>query len=184
MRVSTQVRLVHWAITAATALLALDVSLSAAALVHLGRQHFRLVSEAQVTRVHTDIVNTLAVAAVSVLALAVITLFVRRPTNKVRVAVWVAAPLITLATLCFLVGGPQWAVAPTGEEPELLRAEYAQAVPDWYTNLHGVTGLLAVALLVFAWVFMFRTDLREYYIDGSSDANRGYTSWVERTGGP
>ncbi|GAA2337983.1 hypothetical protein [Dactylosporangium salmoneum] len=184
MRVSRQVRLVHWTITAATALLALDVSLSAAALIHLGQQHFRLVSEAQIAQVHTDMVNSLVVAAASVLALAVIILFVRRPTNKVRVAVWVAAPLITLANLCFLVGGPEWAVAPTGDEPELLRAEYTQAVPAWYTGPHGVAGLLAAALLVLAWVFMFRTDVREYYIDGGYDANRGYTSWVERTGGP
>ncbi|MER7008261.1 hypothetical protein ABT297_35160 [Dactylosporangium sp. NPDC000555] len=182
MRVSTQVRLVHWSVTAAAALLAADAALSAAALTHLGRRQFRLISVAQLDRVHTDLVNNLTVAAVSVLVLATIAVFMRRPSNKVRVAVWVAAPLIALTTLCFLVGGPEWAVAPTGEEPAALRAEYAQAVPSWYTGPHGVAGLISVALLIFVAVFLLRADLREYYMDGGYDASRPYKSWVERAG--
>ncbi|MEV8513787.1 hypothetical protein [Dactylosporangium sp. NPDC051484] len=184
MRVSTQVRLVHWSVAAATVLLAADAALSAAALVHLGRQHLRMISVAQLDQVHSDLVSSLVVTAVSVVVLAAIAVLMRRPSNKVRVAVWVAAPLIALTTLCFLVGGPEWAVAPTGEEPAPLRAEYELAVPFWYTWPHGVAGLAAVALLIFVAVFLLRADLREYYMDGGYDASRRYKSWVERTGGP
>lgn len=183
MRVSTQVRIVHWSVTGAAALLAVDTALSAAALVNLNRQHFRMVSPAQIEQVHADLLNSLVIAAVAVLVLATIAAFMRRPTNKVRAAVWVAGPLIALTTLCFLVGGPEWAVAPTGDEPELLRAEYAHAVPWWYTGPHGTAGLVAAALLIFVSVFLLRGDLREYYMDGGYEAGRGYTSWVERTGG-
>jgi uncharacterized membrane protein YkgB len=183
MRVSTQVRVVHWSFAAATALLAVDTALSAAALMHFNSMQFRMISEGQIMQVRADMTSTLTVAAGSVIALAVILLFMRRPSAKVRVAVFVVAPIIAVTTLCFLVGGPQWAVAPTGDEPEVLRAEYAAAVPSWYTDLHGVTALLSAALLVFVAVFMVRADLREYYMDAGYDPSRPYKSWVERTGG-
>ncbi|WP_432824976.1 hypothetical protein [Dactylosporangium sp. CA-092794] len=182
MRVSTQVRLVHWSVTLAAALLAVDVALSAAALIHLNRQHFRLVSESQLVQVHTDLLNNAGTAAAGVIVLAVLAVFMRRPSNRVRAAVWIIAPVLALTVLCFLVGGPEWAVAPTGEEPAALRAEYAQAVPDWYTVPHGTAGLVAAALLIFVAAFIARADLREYYMDGG-DAGERYRSWVERTGG-
>jgi hypothetical protein len=184
MRVSTQVRLVQWSLGGATLLMAVNVALTAAALIHLDRQHFRMVTEQQLAQVHTDLYNTLVVASFSVIVLAVVFGFLFRPSAKVRLAVWTVAPLIGLATLCFLVGGPEWAVAPTGEEPELVRAEYAQAVPDWYTVSHGIAGLLSAGLLFFLAVWISRVDLREYYMDAGFDPNRPYTSWVERTGGP
>src|SRR5690242_14850403 len=136
MLVSTQVRLVHWSVAAATALLAVDAALSAAALTHLDRMHIRMISPAQITQIRADMTSNLTVAAGSVVILAVILLFLRRPSTKIRMAVFVVAPLIALTTLCFLVGGPQWAVAPTGNEPDLLKAEYADAVPTWYTDPH------------------------------------------------
>ncbi|MFG2041140.1 DUF3413 domain-containing protein [Dactylosporangium sp. NPDC048998] len=184
MRVSTQVRLVHWSFTAATVLLAVDAALSEAALLHLNRQHFRMIAEAQVVQVHADLFSSLAVAVVSVVVLAAIAVFMRRRSNKVRVAVWIAAPIIALTTLCFLVGGPEWAVAPTGGEPAPLLAEYKEAVPSWYTAPHGVAGLVAVALLLFVSAFMFRADVGEYYAEGAYDDSRPYKSWVDRTGGP
>jgi hypothetical protein len=182
MRVSTQIRVVHWSVTAAALLLAIDVALTAQALVNLDRTHFRMISEQQLTQVRVDMTNTLATAAIAVVVLAVLAVFMRRPTNKVRIAVWIVAPLLALTTLCFLVGGPEWAVAPTGAEPPDLKREYAEAVPEWYTTLHGTAGLLAAALLVFVAVFVARADLREYYMDGA-DGIRTYRSWVERTGG-
>ncbi|MGI5242482.1 hypothetical protein [Dactylosporangium sp. CA-139066] len=184
MRVSTQVRLVHWSLAGATALLAADTALSAAALIHFNQMHWRMISQGQVTQVRADMTSNLTVAAGSVIVMAVILLFMRRPSAKVRMAVFIAGPLIALATLCFLVGGPEWAVAPTGNEPDALKAEYAEAVPSWYTNPHGIAGLLAAILLVFVSVFMLRADLREYYMDAGYDPNRPYKSWVERTGGP
>jgi hypothetical protein len=183
MRVSTQVRVVHWSFAAATALLAVDTALSAAALIHFDHMQFRMISESQITQIRADLTSNLTVAATSVIVLAVILLLMRRPSAKVRMAVFIVAPIIALTTLCFLVGGPQWAVAPTGNEPEVLRAEYAEAVPSWYTDAHGAAGLAATALLVFLAVFMVRADLREYYMDAGYDPSRPYTSWVERTGG-
>jgi hypothetical protein len=183
MQVATQVRIVHGSVIAAAALLAVDTALSAAALVNLRRQDFRWVTEVQLARVHTDLVSNVQVAGVSAVVITVIALLMRRPSGKVRAAVWVAGPLVALAMLCFLVGGPEWAVTPTGQEPPEVRAEYALAVPDWYIWPHGVTGLLAAALLIFAAVFIARSDLREHYMDGGYDASRSYTSWVERTGG-
>lgn len=184
MRVSTQVRIVNWSVAGAALLLAADVALSAAALIHLGGLHTRMVSEQQLAQVHIDLVNTLATASVAVVVLAVLAVMMRRRSGKVRVAVWLVAPLLALMTLCFLVGGPQWAVAPTGEEPAELRQEYAEVVPSWYTAPHAITGLVAAALLIFVAVFLARADMREYYMDGGFDGSRPYRSWVERTGGP
>ncbi|WP_432972038.1 hypothetical protein [Dactylosporangium sp. CA-233914] len=184
MRVSTQVRLVQWSMTAATLLLAVSAALSAAALIHLGTLHLRMVSAAQVAQVRADLTSALETASVTVVMVAAVAVFMRRPSGKVRVAVWIVAPLVSLTTLCFLVGGPEWAVEPTGAEPELLREEYAQVVPAWYVWPHGTAGLLAVALLIFTAVFMTRTDLREHYMDAGDDPKRPYRSWVERTGGP
>jgi len=184
MLVSTQIRLVHWSVAGATALLGTDTALSAAALTHLNQMHIRMISPAQITQIRADMTSNLTVAAASVIVLAVILLFLRRPSAKIRMAIFIVGPLIALTTLCFLVGGPQWAVAPTGNEPDLLKAEYAEAVPSWYTDTHGAAGLIAAALLIFVSVFMLRADLREHYMDAGYDPNRPYTSWVERTGGP
>ncbi|WP_433617699.1 hypothetical protein ACQP2P_18820 [Dactylosporangium sp. CA-139114] len=183
MSVSRQVRLVHWSVIASALLLGIAAALSWAALAHLAGLHTRMVSDGQLAQARTDMLNNLATAGVSALVLAVIAVLLRRPSSKARTAVWVFGPIIALTTLCFLVGGPEWAVAPTGEEPAELRAEYAQVVPDWYVWPHGIAGLVAVALLIFAAVFLTRADLREHYMDGGHDAARGYTSWVDRTGG-
>jgi hypothetical protein len=180
MDVRTQVRIVNWAVAGATLLLAADVGLSAFALYNLSGLHTTLMSTRQLEQVNLDMTNNLLVAAVGAVVLGVLVVFMRRTTNKVRVAVWVITPLLALTMLCFLVGGPEWAVAPTGEEPEALRAEYAQAVPDWYVTLHGIAGLLAAVLLVFTAVFMTRADLREHYMDDLATGT-GYRSWVERT---
>ncbi|WP_433044258.1 hypothetical protein [Dactylosporangium sp. CS-033363] len=180
---STQVRLVHWSIIASALLLAIAAALSWAALENLASLHLKLVSENQVERAHIDILNSFYTAGASAVVLAVIAVALRRPSARARVAVWVAAPLIALTTLCFLVGGPEYAVAPTGEEPAELRAEYAQVVPDWYLWPHGVAGVLAAALLIFAAVFLTRSDLREQYVNFAGSTTDGYTSWVDRTGG-
>ncbi|GAA4250020.1 hypothetical protein [Dactylosporangium darangshiense] len=184
MRVSTQVRIVFWSVASATALLALNTALSAAALIHLNGMHIRMISPVQLAQVRADLTSSLSMAAVSVLVLAVLTLFLRRPSSRIRYAVMALGPLIALVTLCFLVGGPEWAVAPTGNEPDVLKAEYASAVPSWYTGPHGVAGVVSAALLIFVAVFMVRADLREYYMDAGYDPSRPYKSWVERTGGP
>jgi len=181
MHVSKQVRLVYLAVAGAALLLAADVAMSAYALHNLAGLHTTLMSEQELRQVHTDMLNNLLITGVGAVVLGVLVVIVRRPSSKVRIAVWLIAPLIALALLCFLVGGPEWAVAPTGEEPELLRQEYEQAVPEWYTTLHGTAGLLAVALLIFVAVFLTRADLREYYMDDIAGAGR-YHSWVDRAG--
>ncbi|WP_426503803.1 hypothetical protein ACPPVO_40140 [Dactylosporangium sp. McL0621] len=184
MPVSTQVRLVRWSVLGAGLLLGLAAVLSWAALAHLAGLHVRMVSDGQLRQARADMLNSLYTAAVSALVLIPVGLLLGRPSSKARTAVWIAAPIIALTTLCFLVGGPEWAVAPTGEEPAELRAEYAQVVPDWYVWPHGVAGLLAAALLIFAAVYLTRADLREHYMDGSgSGGTAGYTSWIDRTGG-
>lgn len=180
MQVSTQVRLVFWSVAVSALLLALDTGLASIALHNLAGLQTELMSPEDLHQVRVDMTNNLITAAVWTVVLAVLVVFVRRPSNKVRVALWVIAPPLALSLLCGLVGGPEWAVAPTGEEPQQLRDEYAQAVPGWYVSLHGVAGLLAAALMVFAAVFVARADLREYYLD---TADTRYRSWVDRTGG-
>jgi hypothetical protein len=182
MRVSTQVRLVHGSMIGAAVLLGVVAALSWAATVHLDSLHLKWVTEEQITRAHIDLFNGALTSTVSAVIVGAVAVFMIRPSGKARVAVWITAPVLALTTLCFLVGGPQYAVAPTGEEPAEMRAEYAQVVPDWYSWPHGVAGVLAAALLIFAAVFMFRGDLREHYMDGY-DPSRPYTSWVDRTGG-
>jgi hypothetical protein len=183
MRVSTQVRLVHGSMIGAAVLLGIVGALSWVALAHLDALHLKWVSEAQITRARIDLLNGAVTATVSALIAGGVAVFMIRPSGKARVAVWITAPVLALTTLCFLVGGPQYAVAPTGEEPAEVRAEYAQVVPDWYSWPHGVAGVLAAALLIFAAVFMLRGDLREHYMEADYDPARPYTSWVERTGG-
>ncbi|WP_433203750.1 hypothetical protein ACQP00_34700 [Dactylosporangium sp. CS-047395] len=183
MSIPAQVRLVHWSIIASALLLAIASALSWAALENLASLHLKLVSENQIERAHVDILNSFYSAGGSALVLAVIAVALRKPSSQARAAVWVVAPIIALTTLCFLVGGPEYAVAPTGEEPAELQAEYAQVVPDWYTWSHGVTGVLAAALLIFGAVFLTRSDLREAYVNAGGTETRGYTSWVDRTGG-
>ncbi|WP_238013573.1 hypothetical protein KZZ52_38600 [Dactylosporangium sp. AC04546] len=178
MDVRGQVRLVYATIGASALLLAVDVALSAAALINLSRLDLRMVSEQQLHQVRIDMANNLVVTAVGAVIVGVLVLVVRTPSNKVRVALWTLGPLIALALLCGLVGGPEWAVAPTGEEPQQMRDEYAQAVPGWYVTFHGIAGLLAAALLIFAAVFVTRADMREYYLD-NVDGTR-YRSWVDR----
>ncbi|MFI5910138.1 hypothetical protein [Dactylosporangium sp. NPDC051541] len=183
MHVSTQVRLVRWSVILAAVLLAGAGTLAFIAVAHLDGLTLKWASPDQITRARIDMLNSAWTEAVSAVILAVLAVFLFRPSAKVRAAVWVAAPIIALTTLCFLVGGPEYAVAPTGEEPAEVRAEYAQIVPDWYLWPHGVAGLIAAALLIFAAVFMTRSDLREYFMDASYDPSRPYTSWVDRTGG-
>ncbi|MET7395795.1 hypothetical protein ABZS66_20105 [Dactylosporangium sp. NPDC005572] len=178
MDVRGQVRVVYAAVATAALLLAVDVALSAAALHNLSGLDLRMVSDQQLRQVRIDMINNLVVTAVGALVVGVLVLVVRTPSNKVRVALWTLGPLIALALLCGLVGGPEWAVAPTGDEPQQLRDEYEQAVPGWYVTLHGIAGLLAAALLIFAAVFVTRTGMREYYLD-NVDGTR-YRSWVDR----
>src|SRR4051794_5502883 len=117
MRVSTQVRLMHGSVIAAAVLLGIVAALSWGALAHLDALHLKWVSEAQVARAHTDMLNGALTSTVSAVIVGAIALFMIRPSGKVRAAVWIAAPILALTTLCFLVGGPEYAVAPTGEEP-------------------------------------------------------------------
>ncbi|GGM28923.1 hypothetical protein ACFFX1_47585 [Dactylosporangium sucinum] len=178
MTVRGQVRLAFAAVATTALLLAVDVALSAAALIHLSGLKLRMVSQQQLHQVRIDMTNNLVVAAVGAVIVGVLVLVVRIPSNKVRVALWTLGPLLALALLCGIVGGPEWAVAPTGEEPQQVRDEYAQAVPGWYVTFHGITGLLAAALLIFVAVFVTRGDMREYYLD-NVDGTR-YRSWVDR----
>ncbi|GAA2622103.1 hypothetical protein GCM10010399_61630 [Dactylosporangium fulvum] len=178
MHVSTQVRVVYAAVVTTALLLAADVTLTSIALRNLGHLHTKLMSAHSLSQVRVDLTNNLVISAVGAVLVGLLVVFVRSPSNKVRVALWVIAPSLALSLLCGLVGGPEWAVAPTGVEPELLRTEYARAVPGWYVTFHGITGLLAAVLLIFAAIFVTRADLREYYLD-NIDGTR-YRSWVDR----
>ncbi|GAA0733228.1 hypothetical protein Drose_20935 [Dactylosporangium roseum] len=178
MRISTQVRVVYAAVVTTALLLTADVALTSIALRNLSGMRPKLISAQSLSQVRVDMVNNLAISAVGAVLVGLLVVFARSPSNKVRVALWVIAPSLALSLLCALVGGPEWAVAPTGAEPELLRTEYAQAVPGWYVTLHGVIGLLAAALLIFVAFFVARADLRGYYLD-NVDGTR-YRSWVDR----
>jgi hypothetical protein len=180
MQVGTQVRLVFWSVAAVAALLALDAVVTAVVQRDLAALHSVLMSPRQLRQVEADYTNNLLVASVGAVVMTALTLVVRRHSPKVRAAIWVVGPLLALALLCGLVGGPEWAVAPTGEEPELLRQEYARAVPDWYLWVHGIAGLIAAGLLFFVAGFVTRSDLREYYLEahGTGDS---YRSWIDRT---
>jgi hypothetical protein len=180
MQVGTQVRLVFWSVAAVAALLALDAVVTAVVQRDLAALHSVLMSPRQLQQVEADYANNLLVASVGAVVMTALALVVRRHSPKIRAAVWVVGPLLALALLCGLVGGPEWAVAPTGEEPELLRQEYARAVPEWYLLVHGTAGLIAAGLLFFVAGFITRSDLREYYLEthGTGDS---YRSWIDRT---
>lgn len=180
MQVGTQVRLVFWSVAASAALLVLDTVVSGVALRNLASLDTVLMSPRSLAQVKADFTNNLLVAAVGAVILTGLVLVARRQSSKVRIALWAVGPLLALALLCGLVGGPEWAVAPTGEEPELLRQEYARAVPEWYLWVHGVAGLFAAALLFFVAGFLVRTDLREYYLE-SNGTGDSYRSWIDRT---
>jgi hypothetical protein len=180
MQVATQVRLVFWSVLAAALLLVLDAAVTATVLRDLNAMTTVLMSPASLRQVRADYHNNLLVAAAGAVLLAGLVLVVRRHNAKVRAAIWIIGPLLGLALLCGLVGGPEWAVAPTGEEPELLRQEYARAVPEWYLWVHGVAGLVAAGLLFFAAGFVTRGDLREYYLE-SHGTGGSYRSWIDRT---
>ncbi|MFB9449919.1 hypothetical protein Dvina_34565 [Dactylosporangium vinaceum] len=183
MPVDKQVRLVRLTVILAAVLLMTAGALAFGALAHLDSLQLKWASPNQIERVRIDMTNSAWTEAVSGAVVGLIAVLLFRPSAKVRTAVWVVAPFVALMTLCFLVGGPEWAVAPTGEEPPEVRAEYEQIVPAWYAWPHGITALLAAALLVFAAAFLARSDLREYFMDAGYDPNRPYTSWVDRTGG-
>ena len=180
MQVGTQIRLVFWCILTAAVLLVLDTAVTAVVLRDLNAMTTVLMSPSSLRQVRADYHNNLIVAAVGAVVLAGLVLVVRRHSPKVRAAIWVIGPLLGLALLCGLVGGPEWAVAPTGEEPELLRQEYARAVPEWYLWVHGVAGLCAAGLLFFVAGFAARGDLREYYLE-SHGTGDSYRSWIDRT---
>ncbi|MET7418827.1 hypothetical protein [Dactylosporangium sp. NPDC005555] len=180
MQVGNQVRLVFWSVAAAAALLAVDTFVTAVVTRDLAALHTVLMSPRSLRQVEADYHNNLLVAAVGTVLLAALTFVVRRHSPKVRAALWVIGPLLGLALLCGLVGGPEWAVAPTGEEPELLRQEYARAVPEWYLWVHGVAGLITAGLLLFVAGFLTRSDLREYYTEGHGTGD-SYRSWIDRT---
>jgi hypothetical protein len=180
MQVRTQVRLVFWSVVATAVLLALDAAVTAVVTRDLAAMHSVLISPRQLQQVEADYHNNLFVAAAGAVVMTALALVVHRHNPKIRAAVWLIGPLLGLALLCGLVGGPEWAVAPTGDEPELLRQEYARAVPEWYLWVHGVAGLFAAGLLFFVAGFLTRGDLREYYIEapGTGDS---YRSWIDRT---
>jgi hypothetical protein len=182
MQVGTQIRLVFWSVAAIAALLVLDAAVTAVVLRDLAGLHSVLMSPRQQQQVEADYHNNLLVASVGAVVMVALVLVVRRHSPKIRAVLWVVGPLLALALLCGLVGGPEWAVAPTGEEPALLREEYARAVPEWYLWVHGTAGLFAAGLLLFVAAFITRSDLREYYIDtqGTGDS---YRSWIDRTSG-
>ena len=180
MQVGTQVRLVFWSVAAVAALLVLDAVVTGIVLRDLLAFDTVLMSPRSLMQVEADYRNNLLVASVGAVVLAVLTLVVRRHSPKVRAAIWIIGPLLGLVLLCGLVGGPEWAVAPTGNEPELLRQEYAQAVPGWYLWVHGVAGLFAAGLLFFVAGFTTRSDLREYYLE-SHGTGDSYRSWIDRT---
>ncbi|MEV4512828.1 hypothetical protein AB0K00_28125 [Dactylosporangium sp. NPDC049525] len=180
MQVGTQVRVVFWSVAATAALLALDAGVTAVVQRDLAAMDSVLMSPRQLQQVEADYHNNLLVASVGAVIMLVLVLVVRRHNPKIRAAVWVIGPLLALALLCGLVGGPEWAVAPTGEEPELLRQEYARAVPEWYLWVHGTAGLFAAGLLFFLAGFMTRSDLREYYLE-SHGTGGDYRSWIDRT---
>jgi uncharacterized membrane protein len=181
MQVRTQVRLVFSAVAAAAALLVVDAAVTGIVTRNLAALDTKLMSPSSLRQVEADYHNNLLVAAAGAILLAALLPVVRRHSPKVRAALWVIGPLLGLALLCGLVGGPEWAVAPTGNEPELLRQEYARAVPDWYLWVHGVVGLVAASLLFFVAGFLVRSDLREYYTEGGESGD-DYRSWVDRAG--
>jgi glycerol uptake facilitator-like aquaporin len=180
MQVATQVRLVFWSVAATAVLLVLDAVVTAVVQRDLAALHSVLMSPRQLQQVEADYHNNLLVACVGAAVMAALAVVVRRHNPKIRAAIWVVGPLLALALLCGLVGGPEWAVAPTGDEPELLRQEYARAVPDWYLWVHGIAGFCAACLLFFVAAFVTRGDLREYYMEphGTGDS---YRSWIDRT---
>ncbi|MEV0134344.1 hypothetical protein AB0H83_38525 [Dactylosporangium sp. NPDC050688] len=180
MRVDTQIRLVFWSVLTAAALLVVDAAVTATVLRDLAALDTKLMSPRSLQQVEADYHNNLLVAAVGAVLLAALALVVRRHNPKIRAALWVIGPLLGLALLCGLVGGPEWAVAPTGDEPELLRQEYARTVPEWYLWVHGVAGFSAACLLFFVAGFVTRSDLREYYME-SHGTGDSYRSWIDRT---
>lgn len=180
MQVGTQVRVVFWSVAGTAALLALDAMMTGVVLRDLAGLDTKLMSPRQLQQVEADYHNNGIVAAVGAVLLGALALVVHRHNSKIRAALWVIGPLLGLALLCGLVGGPEWAVAPTGEEPELLRQEYARAVPEWYLWGHGIAGLCAAGLLFFVAGFLTRSDLREYYLEGHGTGD-SYRSWIDRT---
>ncbi|GAB3827032.1 hypothetical protein ACFPIJ_07220 [Dactylosporangium cerinum] len=182
MQVRTQVRLVFWSVVAIAALLVLDAAVTAVVRRNLLHLDTRLMSPRSLKQVEADYTNNLLVASVGAVLMLALALVVYRHNPKIRAAIWIIGPLLGLALLCGLVGGPEWAVAPTGEEPELLRQEYAKAVPEWYLWVHGTAGLFAAGLLFFIAGFVTRGDLREYYLEEpSGDGGGTYRSWIDRT---
>ena len=174
--------MVFWSVAACAALLALDAVVTGIVLRDLLALHTVLMSPRSLQQVEADYTNNLLVAGIGAALMTVLVLVVRLQSGKVRAAIWVIGPLLGLALLCGLVGGPEWAVSPTGEEPELLRQEYAQAVPEWYLWVHGTAGLCAAGLLFFVAGFLTRGDLREYYMEPSGTGS-DYRSWIDRTSG-
>jgi hypothetical protein len=182
MQVRTQVRLVFWSVVAIAVLLVLDAAVTWIVQDNLAALDTKLMSPNSLRQVEADYTNNLLVASVGAVLTAALALVVHRHNPKIRAAIWIIGPLLGLALLCGLVGGPEWAVAPTGEEPELLRQEYAKAVPEWYLWVHGTAGLFAAGLLFFTAGFVTRGDLREYYIEEPSGGDGGtYRSWIDRT---
>ncbi len=182
MSVGAQVRLVFWSVAATAALLVLDAVVTGLVLRDFKAMETVLMSPRSLMQVEADYRNNVLVAAVGAVLMIGLALVVRRHSPKIRAVIWVVGPLLALILLCGLVGGPEWAVAPTGEEPELLRQEYARAVPEWYLWVHGVAGLVAAGLLFFAAGFVTRSDLREYYME-SHGTGDSYRSWIDRTSG-
>src|SRR5512139_3832201 len=110
MQVGTQIRLIFWSVLAAAVLLALDAAVTGKVLRDLNALHTVLMSPRSLRQVEADYHNNLLVATAGAVLLAALTLVVRRHNPKVRAALWVIGPLLGLALLCGLVGGPEWAV--------------------------------------------------------------------------
>lgn len=99
-----------------------------------------------------------------------------------RSAAWALSPLVSLALLCGAVGGPEWAVAPTGYEPGPLRREMEYVLPGWYTTTYGLAALVTVQCLAVLSVLLAREEARDFYLHRvGGGAQRNYMSWVERT---
>jgi hypothetical protein len=135
--------------------------------------------ETQVLQVRSSLAYNATVLAVTVLTTAGLALLIRRPLRWAQISTWCAAVVLGIALVLALNGGPDPAGSTPGPQASPVERLGYDLIPQWYTSVNAVLGLLLLAAVIAAAVLLARSSVLDFYRPESRVSDPRWESFVQ-----
>ena len=134
-----------------------------------------------VANVHSDLLLHAVVGIAGLVALALLSVAVRRPWRKARIAAWISALVLSFGLALVLAGSPEILVAPDTFDSPAVRSALNDLLAGWYPALTSVLVAIQLAATFAFSVLLLRADSAEFYRPRHEDAPDGLWTFAPRS---